>query len=442
MTMSSNSVTLRLALYLTIIISLSIFSTVLFVNTGFSARLLICVLLLAVFISQVFVILKHQQRQLLHVIRAMANGDSSLGLNETNPLKNYIDEVKGNMKQAKYDALLHSEFLNALLVHIDIAVLVFNDDGKVIEINPAAARLLGFKPNKVCQLQQIEPIINACNDQLRTITDWQTDNTRDTFSIHISVAYIQGNKNKIVTLESIHTLLQQQEQRAYKQLTKVLTHEVANSITPLSSLADSCRDLLPCGLAFEDGEDKKDLELALKTISRRAKHLGAFIGRFKNISDLPPAKLKPVALQALVIDCVSLYKNECRSQNITVTSNGDISHLVMIDCSQIQQVLINLIKNAIESILQKRKVAKILEIECIHLNLGLTDNDKAYFEVTDTGVGVDKDAMDMIFIPFFTTKQQGSGIGLSLSRQIMMNHGGDLVFIDSKQGACFRGVLG
>nr|WP_236559800.1 hypothetical protein [Colwellia sp. 20A7] len=166
----------------------------------------------------------------------------------------------------------------------------------------------------------------------------------------MSIAEIQGQTRKIVTLQSIHELLLNKEQQAYKRLTHVLTHEVANTITPLASLAQTCQGLIPKSLHFIDEENKQDLTLALNTLATRTQYLGEFIASFRQISSLPLPTLVPTQLATILARIEVLHRQQLAECNTTLTIDIQNQQLVMLDSAQIEQVLINLIQNSMESI--------------------------------------------------------------------------------------------
>ncbi|MCG7563158.1 ATP-binding protein [Pseudoalteromonas sp. McH1-42] len=414
-----------------------------YLHSGLSATWLLVLLLIAVCCGAIFTLFARQQRQSTAVIRALVNGDSSLRLSPSHPLHQEYDEIRHTMQAARFKAEQQAQFFQALLLHIELAVLVCDSEGKVIESNPAVARLLGKSVSSVTELDQIGALIQSCDTQLKTSAPWQRGEQQDTLSVQISVAQIQGQIRKVITLTSIHTALNSKEQQAYKCLTRVLTHEVANSITPLSSIAQSCRGLLPDALCFDDEDDKDDLILALNTLAARTEHLGAFITRFRAISSLPRPSLSPTSLAPLLERLVALHKNQLSAAGIQCELSVLTKLLVMLDPGQIEQVLINLFTNAVQAIEQVQQGGtQQIDNPVIQLTLAQNEAQQVYVEIRDNGPGVEAHVVEMMFVPFFTTKQQGSGIGLSLSRQIMVSHGGDLVYLQKPQGACFRCVFG
>ena len=410
---------------------------------GFSATTLLIMLVATALIAHIFTLFKRQQKQAEMVIRALANGDSTLGLSQQHPMLKQFEQVKAQMQTARFNAEQQAQFLQALLIHVDLAVMVCDDNGEVIESNPAVSKLLGKSFQNLHELGAVGELILNAEHNIRSTTYWQNGEQHDTLSIQLSIAEIQGKIRRVVSLQSIHDQLQLKEQQAYKRLTKVLTHEIANSITPLSSLADTCSNLLPQALCFDELEDKQDLQLALSTLASRTAHLGDFIARFRQVSSLPKPNLAPENLADMLTRIVALHQQQARELQIDIELTIQSQQLVMLDSCQIEQVLVNLIKNALEVLKSNQKYSTENATQArVEISLAQNASQQLYIEISDNGPGISEHVIDMIFVPFFTTKQQGSGIGLSLSRQIMLNHGGDLIYVQKPQGACFRCVFG
>lgn len=425
--------------------------TSVYITIGVSATwLLILVISLSV-ISSLLTLFKRQDQQLIQVIRALANGDNSLGFSANHPMRQSLEEVKQQMQSARFVAEQKSEFLKALLIHVDLAVIVSDAQGNIIESNPAVARLLGKSAVHLNELSHIGTLILAAQKNVHSTVQWLHGEQQDTLTLQVSIAEIQGQTRKIVTLQSIHELLLNKEQQAYKRLTHVLTHEVANTITPLASIAQTCQGLIPKSLSFVDEENKQDLTLALNTLAARTQYLGEFIASFRQISSLPLPNLVPTQLATILARIEMLHRQQLSECNTTLTIDIQNQQLVMLDSAQIEQVLINLIKNSLEAVKLNNNQqgdfkGGLLGDNAVHSKISLTvalnKAQQLYVEVADNGAGIGDNVIEMVFVPFFTTKQQGSGIGLSLSRQIMINHGGDLVYLTRPKGACFRCLFG
>ncbi|KGK00172.1 sensor histidine kinase [Thalassotalea sp. ND16A] len=421
--------------------------TGMYISRGISPAWLLLVIVTVSLTGSLFTLFKRQDKQLLQVIRALANGDNTLGFSAQHPMRQHIEQVKQQMQAARFDAEQQSEFLKALLVHVDLAVIVCDAQGNIIESNPAVARLLGKSAAHLIELSHIGTMISTAQKNLKSTVQWLYGEQLDTLTLRVSIAEIQGQERKIVTLQSIHDMLLNKEQQAYKRLTRVLTHEVANTITPLASIAQTCQGLMPKELSFIDQENKQDLNLALSTLASRTQYLGEFIASFRQISSLPMPNLAPTQLTAILERIQILHLQQLTEHKITLTIDIQSQQLVMLDSGQIEQVLINLVKNAIEAVqlhVSQQTSLGVSDIAQGQITLTVAQNNaqQLYVEVADNGAGIAKHVVEMIFVPFFTTKQQGSGIGLSLSRQIMVNHGGDLVYLSRGQGGCFRCIFG
>ena len=440
---------LLLVINLVTLLVFTVLLTRIYLTTGVSAFWLLVMVLSISLIASFLTLFKRQDQQLIQVIKALANGDNTLGFNKHHPMRQHFEGVKQKMQSARFAAEQQNEYLKALLVHVDLAVIVCDGQGNIIESNPAVARLLGKTAGHLNELSYIGTIILAAEKNLHRTVQWLHGEQYDTLTLRVSIAEIQGQERKIVTLQSIHDLLVNKELQAYKRLTRVLTHEVANTITPLASIAQTCQGLIPNDLSFTDEESKQDLNLALKTLAARTNYLGEFIASFRQISSLPLPNLLPTQLATILSRIKILHRQQLTECNTTLTIDIQSQQLVMLDCAQIEQVLINLVKNSIEAVKLNINQQEILDDNKVaqgQISLTIAQNNaqQLYIEVVDNGAGIGEHVIEMVFVPFFTTKQQGSGIGLSLSRQIMINHGGDLVYITRPQGegACFRCIFG
>jgi signal transduction histidine kinase len=242
---------------------------------------------------------------------------------------------------------------------------------------------------------------------------------------------VRGSTVKLVTLQNIQTELQRQELEAWQNLTRVLRHEIMNSITPISSLTSTLREILDHDLIKKEenyelkNEGAEDLREGLNTIESRSKGLIKFIDAYREYTSLPHPKIKTVRLKDLIEKVAQLMRTELKKTTIQFTYSYESEYLtIQADEEMIEQVLINLVKNAVEALAG-------LENGKIELN-GKYSESAVVIEVKDNGPGIIKEAMDRIFVPFFTTKKTGSGIGLSLSRQIMQMHNGSLS-VESEQ---------
>jgi len=415
-------------------------SQFLYLQHGLSAVGII--LLIATVFSAITLLGFHQKskNQIVQVINALANNDPTLGLARSDPLSKKLAQLRDQIQHSRLDAEVQAQYLQALLIHLDISILVVDAEDNILHKNPASERLLGHLTNNICSLDKLGELISQTKTSQRaTMSFQQNEHANDTLSVHISCCEIQGKSLKVVSIQSIYQALIAKEQQAYKQLTRVLTHEVANSITPLASLAHTAVDLLPDELVFHDSEDKEDLNKALVTLANRTSQLSLFIKSFHQIASLPKPNLAEINLVELVENVLVLFKGEMQKHKIKLSFTVQSSALLMADDAQLEQSLINIIKNAIEA---------LSKVERKEISLKLYQTEKStrqelLLDIDDSGPGIVDHVKEQIFVPFFTTKSKGSGIGLSLSRQIMIQHGGDLSYIEKENcGACFRLAFG
>jgi len=249
-------------------------------------------------------------------------------------------------------------------------------------------------------------------------------------TINMTELRIRGNLVKLVTLQNIQTELQRQELEAWQNLTRVLRHEIMNSITPISSLTSTLKEILDKELVQKENryelknEGAEDLREGLDTIESRSKGLIKFIDAYREYTSLPQPQIKTVRLKDLIEKVVQLMKTQLKDSPVKLTYSYHSEYLtVQADEEMIEQVLINLVKNAIESIGTMSNGEVIIR--------GDFDESSVFIDVADNGPGIIAEALTRIFVPFFTTKKAGSGIGLSLSRQIMQMHNGTLT-VESK----------
>lgn len=431
MTVMASKPDWRVFICLTILLASVIINQWCWQHYGFSAIFLLGVFSSTLVLIKLLALYHQQQKQLQSVMQALANGDPTLGLVKQHPLRRQFDQVKQQIQSARLNAEAEAQFLQAILCHLDSAVLVVNESGKIMTTNPACSRLFNRKITHLTQLDKIGQFIQQTNHSCSTTIKWQPNQIQETLSLQLNLAMIQGRQLKIISLQSISTSIANNEQQAYQRLTKVLTHEMANSMTPLASLAETSKQLLILSVAKPYNEQQQDLCLCIDTIASRTQHLSQFIANFRQINNLPKPSLSLTAIVPLVSNAIHLCQHHAGQQTAQITNHITIHTQLMLDAVQIEQVLINILKNALESSASNSDIAITVTAQYI-------ESDTFVIDIQDNGPGMAEHIIEMAFVPFFSTKTQGSGIGLSLSKQTMLNHGGDLIYVKQPQGACFR----
>lgn len=314
------------------------------------------------------------------------------------------------------------QYFQALANHIDMAILVYTPDGQMEWINEAAKRLIHREhPRTVDDLADFHPDLPAKLHTLKAgdLSVWQIKEEEETVQLALSGMefIIQGRKLLIAGMKNIHSALDSRETEAWQKLIRVLTHEIMNSITPIISLTELLTKYAD-GLEGDE-ETKTEIKQMLQTIGRRGNGLVRFMNSYREVSHLPQPLLKLYSAEELLGEAVQLMQNETSDLHLSLPA---VTLRFIADKEQIEQVLINLIRNAREN-----------EATQITLSAGITPENHLFLRVTDNGTGIEPEVQERIFIPFFTTKPTGSGIGLTISRQIMHQHHGSIA-VQSKLG--------
>ena len=319
------------------------------------------------------------------------------------------------------------QYFQALANHIDMAILVYTPDGQMEWINEAAKRLIHREhPRTVDDLANFHPDLPAKLHTLKAgdLSVWQIKEEEETVQLALSGMefIIQGRKLLIAGMKNIHSALDSRETEAWQKLIRVLTHEIMNSITPIISLTELLTKYAD-GLEGDE-ETKTEIKQMLQTIGRRGSGLVRFMNSYREVSHLPQPLLKLYSAEELLGETVQLMQNETSDLHLSLPA---VTLRFIADKEQIEQVLINLIRNAREN-----------EATQITLSAGITPGNHLFLRVTDNGTGIEPEVQERIFIPFFTTKPTGSGIGLSLCKQIMALHDGSInVKSELGKGSCF-----
>lgn len=407
--------------------------------TPFRASTLLCLLLILASLWILKQQFYQQQRQTELVLQAMKNQDVSFGFRNQPELQRLVAQVQASLIHSRQQVEAKADYLAALLVQLEVAVLEFDQHNRLLQANPAAERLLG----KALLLQAQQGLTADSEGALLLLWQklqlgvalqkgellWQHQGVQDRLAFSLVQSQLLGQPRKLLTLQSIRQQLLQQEVRSYQQLTRVLTHEIANSITPMVSLAQSCQVMLGSAGSIPDEDSLADMQLATETIARRGLHLNSFIQAFKQLSSPVSTELKPVLVAEILQQVIHFLHAELMGIRVKTEQAATMPQL-WLDAGLLEQVLINLLKNAAQA-LQGQAAA---EISCVFQQQA----GHWWLDIVDNGPGVAPGAADNLFIPFYTTKSSGSGIGLTLARSLMQAQGGELVYVQTDAGACFR----
>ena len=343
-----------------------------------------------------------------------------------------FNEVLEAFRKARSEKEEHWQYLNCVVQQVRTGILSFDSDGNVQLINANAKKFIGTSNIKnIKDLITLNPkLYHAINSAELGKSELYKGTNEVYLTIQSTELRIRGTDVKLITLQNIQPELQKQELEAWQNLTRVLRHEIMNSITPISSLTSTLREILEHDMERKNShyelreEGAEDLKEGLSTIENRSRGLIKFIDAYREYTSLPKPKMTTVRLKDLIDHVAKLMRTDLKKTSIAFHSECNSEYLtIQADVEMIEQVLINLMKNAVEA---------LSETEHPKLELiGTYDENTVKIEVIDNGPGIIKEALEHIFVPFYTTKRSGSGIGLSLSRQIMQMHNGSIT-VDSE----------
>jgi len=330
------------------------------------------------------------------------------------------------------------QYLQTILEHIHTGVLTINEAHEPEMINPLALNTLGLYNTKKPSWAEIEkrtPLftraVESMGESGRQMIRLSTTPTGKQLLVLVNMVKIGGAPIKIITFQDIEPEIEQKEMESWQTISRIMAHEIMNSLTPLSSLTETGIMLLesegnPREVSGISQKTIDNLYTALKTISGRNRSLAEFIGSYRQLSRLPMPEKKELQVAQLLEELRELYEIPCKEKGIACSFNHVPENLrIMADDAQLKQVLINLIKNATEAMARLPDPMIGISVKRILHRVSI--------EIHNTGPAIPADVMEKIFVPFYSTKPEGSGIGLSLSRQIVSNHGGQ-IGVESLEG--------
>jgi len=345
-----------------------------------------------------------------------------------NELKEAFNEVMEKLRVTRSENEVRARYLKTIIQHVGIGLMAYKRDGTVDLMNNAAKKLLKIAGlRNVQNLQKTHP--DLANELFhlkhgdKKLVKISRDGETGYLSVFAHTFALRDEAYILVSLQNIQEELEEKELEAWQNLIRVLTHEIMNSITPISSMSSTLLEMLekedtenanPKGNI--EAEDLGDMADALRAIHRRSQGLMKFVSTYRNMTLIPKPKFRLLSVMDLFRRVEKLMHNKMEDGGISFEWSVSPETLELTaDPDLMEQVMINLLLNAVNAVAG-------MESPHVKLSAVLGGEGDAVISVEDNGVGIEKEALDKIFIPFFTTKKQGSGIGLSLSRQILRLH--------------------
>jgi nitrogen fixation/metabolism regulation signal transduction histidine kinase len=358
-------------------------------------------------------------------------------------LNDEFTRIMSEFRRVRTEREEQVQYLQTVLQHIASAVISYDSAGEIELANSAARKL--FKVNRLNHIDRLQSNSGELVRVLKTIRAGQqrvvkvVDEGEVLQLLVRATEFVRGGRRlTLVAIQNIRSELEEQELEAWQNLIRVLTHEIRNSITPIASLATSTNALLTdLPLPAEEArEDMEDAQLAVRTIHKRSQGLLRFVEVFRSLYKLPEADLQTMEVQPVLDHLGTFFGLKFEEAGVQLQFKCEPEGLsVLADCDLIEQVLINLLTNALQAV-KGRPNGQVV------VRASIDKRGRGRISVRDNGPGIPSDVIDRVFIPFFTTKPEGTGVGLSLSRQIMKLHRGTItVQSEADKGAVFTIVF-
>jgi len=351
-----------------------------------------------------------------------------------------LEKLIKEFKETRIDLEVQAKYLETILNNVSTGILSFNDTGKILIMNQAVQVCLGTGPlTHMRDLDKEHAKVSASIQRMRpgdqlTIS-LKVGEAVNRISILSSQIKLKQDTVRIVALNDITHQMEEQEILSWRKLIRVINHEIMNSMTPIITLSMAIRKKLSKETPVEElnSVSLQDAILSASIIEERSKGLVQFIEKYKKLTGLPPMQAEKFPASELLEKVEQLFKEELEEKGIRLIRPRICNIELEADRQMLEQVLINLLKNSVEAV--RNTSHPVIELACAR------EGDKyIHLAVLDNGEGIPKDKLEQVFVPFYTTREDGSGIGLSLCRQIIRSHMGR-IHIESEVGKGTRVVL-
>jgi signal transduction histidine kinase len=348
--------------------------------------------------------------------------------NELKPLRKGFNEINTTFKLISRERETQYHYLQKILELVDTGILSYEEEtGETGWINEAFKNLLGVPYLKtIHSLEKREPALYADIIKLKTGDARIITITRNQqlVKILVTASMLRSDDKvyKLIAFQNVSEALDETESKAWQKLLNVMTHEIMNSVAPISSLADTMKNRLQSPEIKNSpvSSELEDLELGIDTIKRRSEGLLKFTESYRSLNKITKLDVTKILVRNLFENLNSLMRPSFEKKHIELEIIlRDPTLAIEADHNLLEQVMINLLVNAVEAVKER-------EHPRITLSAEITSNNKTLVKIADNGMGMPPELLDKIFIPFFSTRKNGSGIGLSLCKQIMLLHKGNI----------------
>lgn len=397
---------------------------------------MLTLVLAAALVVAVFLLIQERRRSTRKVnflLDAVSSGDFAFKFREDGPsyrgmgINAALNRIARIMQDARTEAIDREKYYELIMNQVSTGILIVDIRGNILQCNREARRLLGLEvlthTKQLARIdEQLEETINTIRPGEKTRATFLNERGNVDLSIRASAANLKNKEVRIVALSDINTEMDDNQMESWNKLIRVLTHEIMNTVTPISSLSETLLKKLENAGIPEDREPTgSDLRTGLATIHQTSRDLLNFVENYRRLTHLPTPVPKPFYVLAFCERMKRIALEQHHADNINIDIRVEPQDLlVYADEGLIAHVATNLLKNAIQAITTSGEGSNIW------MHAYSNETEAVVIDITNDGPLIPQEVADHIFVPFFTTKQDGSGIGLSISRQIMKLSGGTL----------------
>lgn len=384
---------------------------------------------------------ERSRRELAYFLLAIKQGDFSntYHYKKQSDLNYAFYEINKVLKDLRNEKASNFLYLQTVVEHVRVAVICFDDQYKVQLVNKAAKEL--FQRPHLTSIHSLEIVSPEVVNRIQLLESGERDMIKvqiggqlQQLSVLTTSFKLQDQSYKLVSFQDIKNELEEKEVESWQKLIRVLTHEIKNSVIPISTLSDVILQMIKQDdeepdLSKLDEESVEDLIGGLETIEMRSKGLASFVKTYDQLTKLPKPEFEEVTVLPMIERLQNLFKVDLEHRKIRMYLHCPPDLRIQADPNLVDQILINLVKNAMEAL-------EGTENATIRITASRQE-EKTLIVVKDNGPGIPDEILENIFVPFYTTKESGSGIGLSLSRQIMRLHKGNIMVQATDEGTSF-----
>lgn len=343
-------------------------------------------------------------------------------------LKGAFNRVLTRFQDARADRELQAGYLETVVRHIPVPFLAARADGSLALVNNPARRLTGIATlHHLDQLSDLDPnlpsLVTAIRPGDKKLLQLTLRGVPSELRVSVSEIRLSGGVHRLYSIENLSGELTAREASAWRNLIRVLTHEIMNTLTPVTSLANTATSLL------DDSDANADVRNAVETIARRSEGLTNFVLRYRELLKVPVPQISTIRVDDVFNSLKTLMSGDLEGVEVAIEVVPATLE-VDADVTLLDQVLVNLVRNSLDAM-------HSVEHPVLRMR-GRLGYGRVLLSIEDNGCGIDEETISQIFVPFFTTKRQGNGIGLSLSRQIMSAHDGDIAVESTESGTIVK----